>query len=215
MSILVPGLSLPLRTLFGVGRNYAAHARELGNAVPPEPLIFLKPVSSVVLSGGEIRLPAGIGRVDYEGEIVAAIGKGGRHIDEGRALGHVAGFAVGIDVTARDLQTEAKKKGQPWAISKGYDSFAALGNFVPASGLDAASLRFTLAVNEEVRQSGDAAAMESSVARLVSFLSRIFTLAPGDLIFTGTPEGVGPLHPGDRVTMELEGTAARLEVTVR
>lgn len=195
---------MPIRTIFGIGRNYAAHAKELGNAVPAEPIIFLKPISSVVLSGGKIRLPAGIGRVDYEGEIVIALGKGGA----------VAGYGLGIDVTARDLQTEAKKKGHPWDLAKGCDTFAVLGDFLPAAALDPKNMAFTLTQNGKVRQQGNTGAMETSVAGLIAYLSRFFTLAEGDLIFSGTPEGVGPIASGDRLEMEILSTPARLSIQV-
>lgn len=152
--------------------------------------------------------------MDYEGEIVVALGKGGSHISEGAALGYVAGYGVGIDVTARDLQGDAKKKGQPWAVAKGYDTFAVLGDFVEARAVDPANLAFTLSVNGIVKQKGNSAAMEHSIAKLIAYLSTIFSLAPGDLIYTGTPEGVGPLAKGDRIQMELGTGLARLEVGV-
>ncbi len=214
MSVLIPGLGIPVRTIFGIGRNYAAHAKELGNVVPPEPIIFMKPVSSLLLSGGSIRLPEGAGRVDFEGEIVAVIGKGGSRIPLASALSHVAGYAPGIDVTARDWQSEAKKKGQPWALAKGCDTFAVLGDFVAAERVKAESIAFTLSLNGQVKQKGNSKDMETPIAGLVSYLSKYFTLAPGDLIYTGTPEGVGPIASGDRLQMEMPGTSARLEVRV-
>jgi 2-keto-4-pentenoate hydratase/2-oxohepta-3-ene-1,7-dioic acid hydratase in catechol pathway len=214
MPIHVSGLGLPIQTIFGIGRNYAAHAKELGNAVPPEPIIFLKPISSIVFSGGSIRIPKGIGRVDYEGEMVIALGRGGKDIPVEKALSHVAGYGLGIDVTARDLQGEAKKKGQPWALAKGCDTFAVLGDFVAADKVKPEAISFSLELNGQIKQRGNSADMETSIAGLVSYLSRYFTLAAGDLIFSGTPEGVGPLAPGDKIHMEMAGTSARLDVGV-
>lgn len=214
MATQIRSLGLTVHTLFGIGRNYAAHAKELGNAVPAEPIVFLKPLSSVVFSGGTVRLPKGVGRVDFEGEIVVALGKGGKDISAKEALACVAGYGLGIDVTARDLQSEAKKKGQPWDLCKGCDTFAVLGDFLPADQCRGDGIEFTLSQNGQLRQRGNTAAMETSVAGLVSYLSRYFTLAAGDLIYTGTPEGVGPIAAGDRLQMEMLGTSAKLDVRV-
>lgn len=167
-----------------------------------------------MFDGGVVRLPEGIGRIDYEGEIVAVVGKGGRFISEAAAPSHLAGYAVGVDVTARDLQSEAKKRGQPWTVSKGFDTFAVLGPVRPAVGLDPTRLEFFLSVNGEIRQKGNTKDMERSIAKLIAALSRVFTLAPGDLIFTGTPEGVGPLKVGDHIEMDFVPACARLSVTV-
>lgn len=211
----IPNLDLPIRTIFCIGRNYLEHARELGNPRPAEPVVFLKPVSAVCTGGEAIVLPPGVGRVDHEVEMVVAIGRGGRHISEESALDHVAGFGVGIDVTARDLQDKAKQKALPWAVAKGYDSFAPLGSFVSAAQVpDPAALTIRLTVNGEVRQDGRTADMIWDVAALIAYTSSIFSLAPGDLIFTGTPSGVGPLAAGDRLVAELEPIGARLEIGV-
>jgi len=184
-----------------VGRNYARHAAELGNEIPAEPLIFLKPPSALVGPGDAIVLPAGVGRVDYEGEIGLVLGRGGRGIRELDAWAHVAAVAPVNDVTARDLQ----RRDSQWTRAKGFDTFCPVGRPVGAEGLDPSALNVVTRVNGEVRQEGAARDMVYSIAFLVSYISRIMTLEPGDLIVTGTPEGVGPLSPGDEVEIELPG----------
>ena len=203
----VPGLeSISVRNIYCIGRNYAEHARELGNAVPTEPVVFLKPNSAVVGDGADIIIPSVSQRVDHEVELVLAIGRGGRRIRESDALACIAGIGIGIDVTARDLQDQAKKKALPWAIAKGFDTFAVLGGFAPVpAGVGIESLSVELAVNGEKRQEGRIADMLFSVPKLIAFLSGIFTLHPGDLIYTGTPLGVAPLAAGDRVRAQLLG----------
>jgi acylpyruvate hydrolase len=202
------------RSVFCVGRNYVAHAKELGNAVPVEPVIFLKPASSLTRSGRKIILPPSSQQVDHEVELVVAMGGGGRGISEANALDFVAGYAIGIDVTARDLQDVAKKKQLPWTVSKGFDTFAPVSDFLPRAKLGDGPLEFTLTVNGEVRQRGNTSNMLFSVPKIIAHLSTIFTLSPGDLIFTGTPEGVGPLRAGDKLVAELGKGQATLEVTV-
>lgn len=201
----IPGLdSISVRNIYCIGRNYAEHARELGNAVPTEPVVFLKPNSAVIGDGADIIIPAMSQRVDHEVELVVAIGKGGRRISESEALSSVAGIGIGIDVTARDLQDQAKKKALPWAIAKGFDTFAVLGGFAPVpTGVALESLSLELLVNGEKRQDGRIVDMLFSVPKLIAFLSGIFTLQPGDLIYTGTPPGVAPLAAGDRVQAQL------------
>ncbi|MFI5345236.1 MAG: fumarylacetoacetate hydrolase family protein [Elusimicrobiota bacterium] len=195
----LPGLDAPLGTIWCVGRNYAEHAKELGNAVPAAPVNFLKPASSVLLSGGVLRLPADSKRVDHEVELVVSRAADGSML-----------AAVGIDFTARDIQEELKKKGLPWTMAKGRPGFAALGPFVsmnlPAS--------LTLTVNGETRQHGTTADMIFSVPALISYLDEKFGLRPGDIVFTGTPSGVGPVVPGDRVEAALGEGASRLTLTV-
>jgi len=196
---MLPGLDEPLGTIWCVGRNYAEHAKELGNAVPSAPVIFLKPASSVVLSGGTLRLPRDSKRVDHEVELVVA-----------RAADGSLRMAVGVDVTARDIQEDLKKKGLPWTLAKGRPGFAALGPFVTASL--PAELR--LSVNGTVRQKGTTADMIFPVPKILAYLDENFGPRPGDIVFTGTPAGVGPLAPGDRVEAELGGGASRLTLSV-
>ena len=215
-SPILPGLDLHARTIFCIGRNFAEHARELGNEVPSEPVIFLKPLSSLVFQGGAIEIPPRSQRVDHEVEIVVALKAGGRDIPEARANECIAGYAVGIDVTARDLQEKAKSKGLPWCVAKGFDTFAALGTFVPAAQA-LGELALELRVNGELRQKGSSAQMLFSIPRLIAELSCVYRLAPGDVIYTGTPPGVAPLKAQDRVEATLlcgGSVLSRLDVPV-
>jgi 2-keto-4-pentenoate hydratase/2-oxohepta-3-ene-1,7-dioic acid hydratase in catechol pathway len=202
----IPGTSLRVENIFCIGRNYAEHARELGNPVPTEPVVFLKPTSSIVYSGGTLPLPRQSSRVDHEVEIVLAIGKSGRDLDETEALNMIEAIGVGIDFTARDLQERAKEKALPWAVSKGFDGFAAISSFVPCpkDPQTLSNLHFNLHVNGVLKQTGHTAEMLNSIPRLVAYLTSIFTLSPGDLIFTGTPKGVAPVHAGDQMVATLE-----------
>lgn len=224
MIIALPpsGLTLVPNKILCIGRNYAEHVREMGDVaeLPEEPVVFLKPASALVATGGAVVVPPQSNDVHHEVELVAVIGLGGRDIAEERALEHVTAYALGLDMTARDLQQRAKQNRAPWSVAKGFDTFAPLGPLTDAVEIpDPQALRLRLTVNDEVRQEGATRDMIFSVAFLVSYLSRIFTLEPGDLIFTGTPEGVGPVRAGD----VLEATATGpdglrfdpLRVTVR
>ena len=197
--MILPGLDLPLGTIWCVGRNYADHAKELGNAVPSAPVIFLKPASSVLLSGGTLRLPPDSKRVDHEVELVVSLAADGSL----RA-------AVGVDFTARDIQEEIKKKGLPWTLAKGRRGFAAIGPFAPAQ-LPAA---LSLAVNGAPRQSGSTADMIFPVEKILEYLDANYGLGPGDIVFTGTPAGVGPVSAGDRVEAVLGAGESRLTLDV-
>ncbi len=187
-----------------VGRNYAAHAAELGNEVPSEPLIFLKPPSSLIGPGEAIVIPSGVGRVDYEGEIGIVIGRRARKVPEGEALDYVGAIVPVNDVTARDLQ----KKDSQWSRAKGFDTFCPVGEPVPLSQVDLDGLAVVTRVNGEERQSAPVQQMVFSIPFLIQHISGIMTLEPGDLIATGTPEGIAPLSPGDRVEVELTGVGA-------
>ena len=185
-----------------IGRNYAAHVREMGDVAeaPADPVVFLKPTTALVPDGGEIVLPRQSRDVHHELELVAVVGTAGRHVAEADALTHVAAYALGLDLTARDLQARAKADKGPWSIAKGFDTFAPLGPLLPAEALgDPQRVSMSLAVDGETRQEGTTADMISTVARLVAFLSSVFTLEPGDLVYTGTPEGVGPVRDGARL----------------
>lgn len=213
--INLPGLPhLSAKTVYCIGRNYVAHARELDNEVPDKPLIFLKPVSSITFDG-PILLPHQSKDVHHEVELVVAIGKGGKNIPLDQATDHIAGYAVGIDITARDIQSQAKAKGHPWSVAKGFDTFAPLSSFIPSDEIaDPQDIDLSLAVNGEVRQASNTSLMIFSVAELIHYLSGIFSLQPGDLIFTGTPEGVSPLQSGDNVQANLGFLNAHLTINV-
>jgi 2-keto-4-pentenoate hydratase/2-oxohepta-3-ene-1,7-dioic acid hydratase in catechol pathway len=186
--------------IIGVGRNYLDHAAELGHVAPREPLLFLKPPSSLLPPGGTIRLPADSRRVDFEGELGAVIGREARNVSEARALEYVLGYTCVNDVTARDLQATDVQ----FSRAKGFDTFCPCGPCI-AIGLRPDGLVVETYVNGTRRQSSPASNMIFAVARLVSFVSRVMTLRPGDLIATGTPEGVGQLAPGDEVAVSIDG----------
>lgn len=217
MEITLPSSGLVVRPskLICVGRNYARHAAEMKSAVPEQPMLFLKPSTALVGHGGKVVLPAMSREVHHEVELVVVIGRGGKHIAASEALDHVDGYAVGLDMTARDLQAEAKQQGHPWSVAKGFDTFAPLGAFAPAHKVrNPQDLHIRLTVNGAVRQDGYTREMIFPVAQLIAYCSRIFTLLPGDLIYTGTPEGVGPVQEGDQLEATVDGLPT-LRVKVR
>jgi 2-keto-4-pentenoate hydratase/2-oxohepta-3-ene-1,7-dioic acid hydratase in catechol pathway len=183
-----------------VGRNYVAHARELGNDVPTQPLIFLKPPSSVIGDGDTIVLPPDSKRVEYEGEIGIVIGVRARNVSESEALAIVSAYVPVNDVTARDLQ----KSDSQWTRAKGFDTFCPIGPCI-AVGLDPSELSIEGWLNGERRQGSNTRELIFPVPYLIEHVSRFMTLSPGDVITTGTPSGVGPLAPGDRIMVKLEG----------
>jgi 2-keto-4-pentenoate hydratase/2-oxohepta-3-ene-1,7-dioic acid hydratase in catechol pathway len=184
-----------------IGRNYVGHARELGNDVPERPLIFLKPPSSLIADGEAIVLPPDSKRVDHEGEIGVLIGKRARHVSEAEALDVIAGYMPINDVTARDLQ----KLDVQFTRAKGFDTFCPVGSDLVSTKTDWRGLEVVCRVNGAVRQHGKASDMAFGIPQIVAFISRVMTLEPGDLIATGTPEGIAPLSAGDVVEIELVG----------
>ena len=198
-----------------IGRNYAAHVAEMGDVSEAEPVVFLKPTTALVASGGEVVIPPQSDDVHHELELVAVIGTEAKNVLEGDALEVVAGYALGLDLTARDLQAQAKAKKGPWSVAKGFDTFAPLGPITPAADVaDPQALEIALEVNGDQRQRGTTDHMVFSVARIVAYLSSVFTLEPGDLVYTGTPEGVGRIEDGDRLVASGTGLED-LTVTVR
>lgn len=201
----------PVRRIFCVGRNYAAHAREMGSDPSREaPFFFCKPADAVLPvtpdSVAMLPYPGRTADFHHEVELVVAIGQGGADIPVPEALRHVWGYGVGLDMTRRDVQAALKAKGHPWEAGKAFDHSAPISPLVPASAIGhPASGAVWLGVNGEPRQRGDLADMIWSVAEIVSRLSELFALAPGDLIFTGTPEGVGPVMPGERIEAGVDG----------
>lgn len=183
-----------------VGRNYAEHARELGNEVPATPLLFLKPSTSVIGTGDVIRLPPDSAQVEHEAELAAVIGRPAKDVARENALDHVLGYTAANDVTARDQQ----RADVQFTRAKGYDSFCPIGPWIETV-LDPSDLHITASVNGELRQDGRTGQMVHDVAALIAFASNVMTLLPGDVILTGTPAGVGPLRDGDRVSVEVEG----------
>ncbi len=185
--------------ILGVGTNYRAHAVEMGKPVPEEPLLFMKPPSSVIGPGAAIVRPRGFQRTDFEGELGVVIGRRARRVAEADALAHVFGYTIVNDVTVRDLQ---KKDGQ-FTRAKGFDTFCPVGPWIVRE-LDPGNLRLRTRLNGELKQDSSTNDLIFSVARIIAVASRVMTLEPGDLITTGTPMGVGPIAPGDTVEIELE-----------
>lgn len=195
-----------VRRILCVGRNYAAHAREMGNDPDREPpFFFMKPADCVRDSGSAIPYPPMTADLHHEIELVVAIGRGGVDIDPAAALDHVWGYGVGVDLTRRDLQNEAKANRHPWDWAKGFDASAPCGPLAPAAQCGHPASGFIrLSVNGATRQDADLSEMIWPVPDIIAFASRSIELKPGDLFLTGTPAGVGPLEPGDAVTGEIE-----------
>ena len=197
----------PVHRIYCVGRNYAEHAREMGAAVERgTPMFFMKPADALVIDGADVPYPPITQDLHHEVEMVLALGRGGRDLDAAAALDCVWGYGVGLDLTRRDLQAAAKAKGHPWDVAKGFDASAPISALRAVSEIGhprAARLRLT--VNGELRQEGDIADMLFGVADIVRELSKLFTLMPGDLVYTGTPAGVAALQRGDAFVATLDG----------
>lgn len=207
---------IPIHTIFCIGRNYAEHARELNNPVPTSPVIFTKPLNSIIGDGESIMIPPYTSDVHHEVEVVIAIAKTGKNIAESDALGYIGGYGIGIDVTARDVQQKLKAKSHPWEIAKGADTFAPLSKFVRVEKVkNPFDIPLKLTVNDLMVQKGSTKDLIFSIPNLISRLSAFFTLQPGDLIFTGTPEGVGPLKAGDKLEAALGDNLVSLKVDVK
>jgi 2-keto-4-pentenoate hydratase/2-oxohepta-3-ene-1,7-dioic acid hydratase in catechol pathway len=195
-------LPAPLR-IFCVGLNYPAHTKEMDSALPVEPVIFMKPATSLVAVGEPLKLPKAQGSVHHEMELVVAIGKQGADIPVAAALGFVSGVTLGIDLTLRDLQNKLKQAGQPWELSKSFDGSAVIGKCIawPMQS-DIQNIDMRCSVNGTLRQQGNTRNMLFPVDKIIVFLSRHWRLLPGDIIYTGTPAGVGPLKAGDHIEIE-------------
>lgn len=208
-SLTVEGESgqFPIRRVYCVGRNYAEHAREMGHDPDREPpFFFMKPADAVVPAADDFPYPPGTRDVHHEIELVVALKSGGRDIAEADALSHVYGYAVGLDMTRRDLQGEAKKMGRPWEVGKGFDRSAPCTEIKRAAVIGHPSQgRVWLSVNGAPKQEGDLADLIWSIPEMIAYLSRLFELKPGDLIMTGTPAGVGPVQRGDVLEGGVEG----------
>lgn len=203
------GVTRPLGKILCVGRNYGEHAREMGAPVPEEPFFFLKPVTSWLDAPASIRLPRFSREVHHEVEMVVRVGAMLRDATPAEAEAAVDAVAVGLDLTARDVQAKAKAAGLPWTLAKGFDGAAPVGVFVPVrAAAELADLELALEVNGLTRQRARTSAMIHSVPALLAFLSARMTLEPGDLLFTGTPAGVQPLVAGDALLASLSGTPA-------
>ncbi|TAL91894.1 MAG: FAA hydrolase family protein [Rhodanobacter sp.] len=209
LPILGSDQRFPIRRVFCIGRNYAEHAREMGASVDEAtPMFFCKPADAVVGDGADVPYPSATGELHHEVEMVVALGAGGRDLDVEQALLLVWGYGVGLDLTRRDLQAQAKAKGHPWDVAKAFDHSAPLSALRPAAtaGIGADTV-LRLRVNGELRQQATLGEMVHGVPRIIATLSRLFELKAGDLIFTGTPAGVAALQRGDRFHAELVGVA--------
>jgi acylpyruvate hydrolase len=204
-----------------IGRNYAAHVREMGDVpdLPTEPVVFLKPATALIGDGEAVVIPAMSREVHHEVELVAVIGRHAHHVAEEDALDCIGGYAIGLDMTARDIQAHAKELRAPWSVAKGFDTFAPLGPLTAVDAIiDPQDIEIRLSVNGELRQAGSTRDFIFKLPYLISYLSRIFTLEPGDLVYTGTPEGVGPVAAGDVLEASASGGGGALmplRVTVR
>lgn len=211
---LTSGRHLSIGKILCIGRNYTEHIKELGNAPPEAPVIFIKPASSVIGEGEAIVIPPYSHDCHHEAELALLIGRKGKDIPVEQAMEYIAGYGVGIDLTLRDVQGELKKKGLPWEIAKGFDTACPLSAFMEASDVaDPQNLRIRLTVNGEIRQDGNTSMMIHRIPAIVSHMSGRFTLEPGDVILTGTPAGVSRIVSGDALAAEIPGVAA-LHVSV-
>ncbi|AFK22686.1 fumarylacetoacetate hydrolase family protein [Pyrococcus sp. ST04] len=192
--------------IVALAKNYVEHAKEMNDEPPDEPIIFLKPPSALIGPGNPIILPRKSKRVDHEVELAVIIGKRARKVPAEKAFEYVLGYTILLDITARDLQDEARKKGHPWTVCKGFDTFAPVGpRVVDKRELDPSDLEIGLKVNGKLRQIGRTSQMIFKIPELIEYISSIMTLEPGDIIATGTPPGVGPLRHGDKIEAWIEG----------
>ena len=187
-----------------IGRNYAEHAKELGNEIPENPVIFMKPDTAVLKKGSDFYIPEFSQDIHYELEVVLKISKGGKYIQEEKASNYFEEIGLGIDFTARDLQSQLKTKGLPWELAKGFDGSAVVSEFYKKSDFDMKNLNFSLVKNKENVQDGNTSMMIFSPEKIIAFVSQYFTLRVGDLIFTGTPKGVGKVAENDILEAFLE-----------
>lgn len=197
--------SLNIARVFCIGRNYVEHVRELSSAMPAKPVVFIKPASCLVGPGERIHFPKHGSELHHEVEIVVKVGREGRVTTEEEALSFISSITVGLDLTLRDVQKELKQKGLPWEMAKAFEQSAPISDFIPYDGsLDLKDIPFGCKVNGIERQRGNTGNMIFSIPKLLVELSKIWVLRPGDLIYTGTPSGVGPLNIGDRIEVESD-----------
>lgn len=209
------GQEFPIGKIVCLARNYAEHARELGNETPAAPVLFMKPASAVIGDGDAVEIPAYSQECHFEVELAVLIGKQARRVSAEQSMEYVAGYGVAIDMTLRDVQNGLKSKGLPWEIAKGFDTSCPLSDFVPASKVtDPHALTLKLAVNGQIRQDGCSADMIHRVPAIIAHVSAIFTLEPGDVILTGTPAGVGAVVAGDVMEAGIDGISS-LKIPVR
>ncbi len=203
MNIISHNLSIAPNRIFCIGKNYDEHIKELGGKqIPDEPVVFMKPICNIVAPGTTLSYPPFGNELHHEVEVVLLIGKEGKNIPESQALSYISDITLGLDLTLRDVQKKLKEAGLPWERSKSFDQSAPLGIFKKHQDIDLMKLPFSCSVNGSLRQQGNTEKMLFPIPNLIKILSDWWTLKSGDIIFTGTPAGVGPLHPGDRIEVE-------------
>lgn len=208
--------AINVSNIYGIGRNYGAHARELGNAIPGDPIVFMKPTSALIYEPNPIILPPHSEDVNFEAELVLLIGEVPQTLTTDNAMMAIKAYGLGLDLTARDVQTHLKQNALPWMLAKGFKGSAPVSEFLLAEQIiDIQKLQFNLWIDETIRQQGDPAYMLFSMAEIICFLDKHFGLLPGDLIFTGTPEGVGQLLPGQKLELQLQHYPLQAQFTVQ
>ena len=213
-TVKLNGRDIPVGKVVCIGRNYAEHIKELGNQTPDKPVIFIKPASAILPSGGTIVIPNYSDDCHHEIELAVLIGKSAKNVTAAEAPGYVSGYAVALDLTLRDVQSAQKSKGLPWEIAKAFDTSCPISDFVLAGQVpDPQKLQLKLTVSGEVRQDGNTRDMMRSIAELIAAASSYFTLEEGDILLTGTPSGVGRIASGDQLEASIE-QVGKLKVTV-
>jgi len=200
------GKEVPVGKIVALGKNYADHAKEMGGQVPKQPMLFLKPATSIIHEGEAVEYPPHTQNLHYEIELGVVIGKQAKRIKAADWKQYVLGYVTLLDMTARDLQKDAQTKGEPWSVAKGFDTFCPIGTAVDAAKVaDPHALALELKVNGEVKQKGNTKDLVFKLPTILEYVSHVFTLEPGDIIATGTPEGVGPVKPGDVLEAKIGG----------
>jgi len=202
------GSQLSPTKIIGVGLNYAAHIEEMNNTKPSEPVLFIKPVTSLCDINKALSIPKDMGSVHHELELAVAIARKCSRVKKEEAFDYIAGFGIALDLTLRDLQTIAKGKGRPWSVAKGFDNSCPVSSFYKKDLNEISDNQLSLKLNGSVKQSSRTSLMLFKVDELIHYISKIFTLLPGDIIITGTPSGVGPLSSGDTIEAEIENLAS-------
>lgn len=199
------GITLPVGVIYCIGRNYLEHAKEMGNAVHSDPVVFIKPPSAHTISGSKVAIPNYSNLMHHEVELVVVVGKDCNSVNSQEAIDYVSGYGVGIDFTLRDIQSKAKESGLPWATAKSFFGSAPVSNIIPINEIENPNdCKLELRINGKLVQSGQTSDMQRSVPELISYISQVFRLRAGDCIFTGTPQGVGPVRKGDKLVASLD-----------
>ncbi|CAF1336657.1 unnamed protein product [Adineta steineri] len=193
------------RKIICIGRNYSEHAKELGNVVPTQPIIFMKPSTALVIEPNDIKIPSEWDELHHEVELGVIIDKTCQNVSKEEAEENIGGYCLALDMTSRKIQDDLKKQGHPWLLSKGFDTSCPCGDFIEKNQIDLSSVNLWLNVNENIKQNGHTCDMIFSVPDLIVFISKYITLEHGDLILTGTPSGVGPVKRGDQITAGING----------